>query len=299
MKKILVLRGGALGDFIVTLPALRLLRERWPSAKIEFVGNARAAELGLIAGVIDHVYSQAEARWAQLYSPVPLTPEFQTWLNDFDLIVSFWPDPDGELRQHFAHRETNYVASNANVTTHPAAAHFCIALRPLDLKTKSYHFKIDLPASIEAEALRQLAGLKNFVALHLGSGSPRKNWPLDRWAEFAMRLQRPLLIVTGEAEPTPPCWPVDLPVVYAHDWPLPVLCAALAKSALFIGHDSGVSHLAAAAGTRCILLFGPTDPAIWAPPGANVISRGKTLDTISVEEVLATVATPPTPATLD
>ncbi len=55
--------------------------------------------------------------------------------------------------------------------------------------------------------------------------------------------------------------------------PLPVL-AALLENAFFLGHDSGISHLAAAAGARCLLLFGPTDPAIWAPanPGVTVLA---------------------------
>jgi heptosyltransferase-2 len=46
--------------------------------------------------------------------------------------------------------------------------------------------------------------------------------------------------------------------------PLPGLAATL-ENTIFIGHDSGISHLAAAAGAKCILLFGPTDPAVWAP----------------------------------
>ena len=49
MRRILVLRGGALGDFIVTLPALALLRRRWPAARIELTGNSTAAQLALSA----------------------------------------------------------------------------------------------------------------------------------------------------------------------------------------------------------------------------------------------------------
>ena len=297
MKKILVLRGGALGDFIVTLPALHLLRGLWPSAQIEFVGNARAAELGLIAKVIDKVHSQAEARWAQLYHPKPLSPDFKDWLDGFDLIVSLWPDPDGELRRHFAHRGSTFIARDARVSTQPAAAHFCEALRPLGLATQDYTFRFDFSADIRAAAAHRLSGLNDFVALHPGSGSSQKNWPLDRWAKLAARLQRPLLVVTGEAEQNLPRWPENLHVVHAHNWPLPVLGAALTKCACFIGHDSGVSHLATASAAQCVLLFGPTDPAVWAPPGAQVIKRGETLDAISVDEVLAAIATlRPSPA---
>jgi len=41
------------------------------------------------------------------------------------------------------------------------------------------------------------------------------------------------------------------------------------ENTIFLGHDSGISHLAAAAGANCILLFGPTDPAVWAPQNDN------------------------------
>jgi heptosyltransferase-2 len=58
-------------------------------------------------------------------------------------------------------------------------------------------------------------------------------------------------------------------VAFAKDLPLPHLAVVLENS-IFIGHDSGISHLAAAAGAKCILLFGPTDPAVWAPLNANV-----------------------------
>jgi hypothetical protein len=110
MEKLLVLRGGALGDFIVTLPALALLRARWPKARIELAGNATAAQLALNRGLIDAVHSQHEARWAALYDDGPLPREFGAWLDEFDLVISFWPDPDGELRQRFPRHQRHRAA---------------------------------------------------------------------------------------------------------------------------------------------------------------------------------------------
>lgn len=59
-------------------------------------------------------------------------------------------------------------------------------------------------------------------------------------------------------------------VLVAEHLPLPVLAAVLERCRLFLGHDSGISHIAAAVETPCVLLFGPTDPAIWAPQNAGV-----------------------------
>jgi len=81
IRRLLVLRGGALGDFIVTLPALRLLRERWPAAQIELAGNAVASELGIVSGLLQRVHSQHEQRWAALYDEGPLPAEFAAWLG--------------------------------------------------------------------------------------------------------------------------------------------------------------------------------------------------------------------------
>jgi len=65
------------------------------------------------------------------------------------------------------------------------------------------------------------------------------------------------------------------------------------ERSIFIGHDSGISHLAAAAGANCILLFGPTDPNVWAPQNNNVrILRPPTgrLSDLKIEDVEAAVA---------
>ncbi|HEY7925738.1 MAG TPA: glycosyltransferase family 9 protein [Vicinamibacteria bacterium] len=110
---------------------------------------------------------------------------------------------------------------------------------------------------------------EGFVAVHPGSGSPAKNWPLTRFVDAARALadgQR-WLLVTGPAERG-----VDVPsdAVLARDWPLRLLGAALARALVFLGNDAGVSHLAAAAGAPTLALFGPTDPALWAPVGLRV-----------------------------
>jgi heptosyltransferase-2 len=78
----------------------------------------------------------------------------------------------------------------------------------------------------------------------------------------------------------------------AKNLPLPHLAAVLERS-IFIGHDSGISHLAAAAGANCILLFGPTDPSVWAPQNNNVrvlTAPNGMLSDLKIGEVEAAVA---------
>src|SRR5688572_1698966 len=141
MERILVLRGGALGDFIVTLPALALLRERWPGARLELAGNATAAQLALSRGLIDAVHSQHEARWAGLFTDAPLSPKFADWLAGFDLVLCYWPDPDGTLRRRFPiHRHQRWIAASAMPVRAPAAAHYCEPLHQLGLDPREYFF---------------------------------------------------------------------------------------------------------------------------------------------------------------
>lgn len=296
MRRILVLRGGALGDFIVTLPALALLRQRWPDARIELAGNARAAALVAAGGLLDAVHSQHEARWSALYAEGELPREFGGWLAGFDLVVNYWPDPDGVLRNRFPLREgQRFLSAGALPGRGPAAAHYCAPLAELGLETRSWFCGLErghvIPGGLPARPPQAHAGA---IALHPGSGSPRKNWPLERWQELARHLRRmrpaaELWIISGEAEPEGLLAEFGRPV---RNLPLPDLAETLARCRLFVGHDSGVSHLAAACGVPGVLLFGPTDPAVWAPPAAHltVIHRGDTLAAITVSEVEGAVA---------
>ncbi|MBL9186411.1 MAG: glycosyltransferase family 9 protein [Opitutaceae bacterium] len=281
MRRILVLRGGALGDLIVTLPALALLRARWPEARIEIAGNATAAQLARTRGLVDAVHSQHEARWSALFGAPPLPKEFATWLAAFDLIVSWWPDPDGALRRHFPqHAGQTFVCGEALPQQAPAAAHYCATLQPSGVGTENFVYRL------AADAPR-----RHGLVIHPGSGSPRKNWPRERWLALIAELPAPVTLILGEAELERGAWPVPGSVTVLRQPPLETLVALLAVCRLFLGHDSGVSHLAAACGAPCVLLFGPTDPAVWAPPAprVNVIRRGPTLDCIAVSDVLAAI----------
>lgn len=277
MQRILVLRGGALGDLIVTLPALAALKARWPGARVTLVGNARAGILARDAGLLDELISQHDAPWHQLYAE-KLSPALHDRLAAFDLIVNFWPDPDADIaRQVAGLGRTRYVAGDPRPGSGPAAKHFLAALRELAL-----------PPMPPIYALRQSHDHRRLIAVHPGSGSPRKNWAIDRWEALAKRIEAAwpgrLRVIRGEAEPDTRL--AGFGEAWSHR-PLPELADRLAECAVFIGHDSGVSHLAAACGCAGVLLFGPTDPEIWAPPTPRltVLRHGAGLDRITVEDV--------------
>ncbi len=271
---LLILRGGALGDFLITLPLLKALRERWPGARIELAGNPRAAELAVLDGTLDAAHDQVEARWSQLYRNAPLAASFRAWLESFDLVLSFWPDPDGDLARHFPLNPGQlYIAGSPVVTTRPACAHFFAPLGGINLPAPR-PARLTLPPYLANEVTSRLADDPSRIAIHPGSGSARKNWPAGQWRELIGLLSpHSVLIILGDAEQAIRQEMLAQASERIHildNWPLPVLAAALARCRLFIGHDTGIGHLAAAVGTPCLLLFGPTDPAVWAPPGKHV-----------------------------
>jgi ADP-heptose:LPS heptosyltransferase len=130
----------------------------------------------------------------------------------------------------------------------------------------------------EGRILLDGAGLDRAVLIHPGAGAVWKRWPADRFAEVARRLHdagREVALVAGPADDAAVAGvleKIDLSVL--RDLPLRRLGAVLAQSCLYLGNDSGVSHLAAAAGARTVVLFGSTDPRFWAPLGdVRVVRR--------------------------
>ena len=297
MRRILILRGGALGDFIVTLPALAALRAAFPTARLELAGNASAAAVAVARGLLDAAHSQHESRWAALYAPTsaPLPPDFAAWLASFDLILNFWPDPDRTLAAHFPlHAAQRFLTAPAHPTRAPAAAHYCAPLARIGTNVADFFFPLR-PCSGLSALNSQLSTLSP-IALHPGSGSPRKNWPLARWVELAAWLRSAhaaeLLVIMGEAEPPATRAALAPYGTFADNLPLEDLATRLAGCRLFIGHDSGIGHLAAACGVPSLLLFGPTDPALWAPPAPHVrvLRSGADFATLALADVQAALA---------
>lgn len=134
---------------------------------------------------------------------------------------------------------------------------------------------------------------ERFLALHPGSGSRTKNWPAERFAELADALapaaafaliQGPAdAVAVGRVERLAPR------AVVVRDRTARSVAGLLARAGLYVGNDSGVSHLAAAVGVPALALFGPTDPAVWAPLGPRAMTLrapGADLERLGVASVV-------------
>lgn len=280
--RILVIRGGAIGDFILTLPAIGLLRENFPACHLEILGYRHICALADQRYYANATRSIEYGPMAGFFNPrADQDAGLAEYFRSFNQVVSYIYDPD-ELFATCLKRAgvKNLIAASPIIEDGSHAA--CQLAQPLErlaLFLGDPSAKIHLTQNDHAEAERLLGSLpKPLVAIHPGSGGKAKNWPVERWVELLETLRKDrrighVLVIGGESDSKQlddfrRLSPGGHTLL--ENLPLCTLGAILAKSALFLGHDSGISHLAAAAGAACLLLFGPTDPDIWAPAGSRV-----------------------------
>lgn len=300
MKRILVARGGAIGDFILTLPAIKLLRDHDPGAQIEILGYKHIVALAEKRFYADASRSIDDGRLAGFFAKGPaLSPELVDYFGGFDLIVSYLFDPDRIFESNLQQCGTRaFIAGPPKLGGHThAAKQLAQPLEELGLHLDDHAARLFL-TDADREFVRDFTAANEtpLIALHPGSGSGTKNWPLERWEKIGQHLLSRgdiFVVVGGEADEErirrlESLWRKK-GVRFAKNLPLSRLAALLEKS-LFLGHDSGISHLAAAAGAECLLLFGPTDPSVWAPAnkGVRVLQAPNgNLEELDVETVVA------------
>ncbi len=292
-RRILLIRGGAIGDFILTLPALKSLRDACPHAPIEILGYKHIAVLAE-----NRFYAQA-VRSIE-YGPLSsffaknseLPAELANYFARFDLIISYLYDPDRIFEKNLRRCGVeNLLCGPSKIVEsgEHAARQLAQPIEHLGIRVSDLAERIFLSLEDRQFAREFLQNLQQpILAIHPGSGSAEKNWPLKNWMQLFSRNDgfslaeniagqprkvSSLVVISGEADKAQTellerAWK-NREIRFAKNLPLPHLAAVLERS-IFIGHDSGISHLAAAAGANCVLLFGPTDPNVWAPRNKNV-----------------------------
>ncbi len=278
MKRALVIRGGAIGDFILTLPAIKLVRDSIAGCRIEILGYPDITDLALASGIADATHHIEHRRMATLFVPGASVEEpFAEWLRSFNLIVSYLHDPDGILQANMERlgvRTYLHAPHRVQDGLGHAASQLAKPLESLAMYLDDPAPRIRVPDA-DAPSARS-------IAIHPGSGSLRKNWPVEHWLRLCESLHaHRLVLITGEAERDRGTTQAFAQADIEH-WdslPLRELARRLPSCRAFLGHDSGISHLAAACGVPCHLFFGPTDPSTWAPANAGVtVHRASAFD---------------------
>jgi heptosyltransferase III len=255
-----LIRPGAIGDCILALPALAHLKsaytEVWiPSPLVPLVTFADQAH-ALAATGIDLVG----------VGDVAMPPTLQRRLESFDGIISWYGTQRPEFRTALEAVGPRCVFHNALPDTSTHAIDF-------------FARQVGAPDGLCPHFPFASGAKRDTVIIHPFSGSRNKNWPLERFCALAGELRCHVEWIAGPEE--------DFPGAL-HFENLRDLAQHIAGARLYVGNDSGITHLAAALGVPTLALFGPTDPQVWSPRGKQVaVLREQPIENLAVPAVLA------------
>jgi hypothetical protein len=243
----LLIRPGAIGDFILSLPALECLRG-------DYTEVWAAAQNVPLARFADRARSISSTGLDLLGIAEP-DPRVLADLRGFDSIVSWYGSNREDFRSHV-------LSLGLPVIFFPAL--------PRDAAIHATDFYLDQARTIarcDSDGIPRIASpavRENFAVIQPFASSPKKRWPLENFRRLAASIERrmPVHWCRGPEDP-----PLEGAITMDNLWDL---ACWLARASLYIGNDSGITHLAAAVGAPTLALFGPTDPHVWAPRGEHV-----------------------------
>jgi heptosyltransferase-3 len=283
-KSILVWHQGALGDLLLAGPALAALTRHYAGARITALGRPEPWGLYSRSLPLDGVWDSGEARWVHLFTDGEVPPPIKARLARFQLALVFSPHPQTILLTRLHQAGLPAVCWLPSFPDFPEMGAEAVAalqarhLAGLGLDYVPGPFKLEVGLSPD-EKLPELPGPGPWLAVAPGSGQLRKNWPLAHYYEVSRALgwEYGLHVVwlagPAEAEMLPYLGALAKAQgqTLLANRPLARVARVLSRCRLYLGNDSGLTHLAAAVEAPDVLaLFGPTDPRVWAPLGPRV-----------------------------
>jgi heptosyltransferase-2 len=257
------------------------LRRQFPQAHLEVLGYPHIARLALAGGLVDRVQPIEAPSLAGFFArDAVLDPDWRDYFSEFDLIVSYLYDPDEIFKANVCRCPVRQFISGPHRPGNAEPVHATqVYLKPLERLAIFDADPVPRLMLNTGQLERSQNGSTHQLAVHPGSGSERKNWPEAKWAELIQRIRLAtdwhLLLVGGEAEGErlsrlaallPPAR-----FSLAQSLPLVELAERLRPGSAFVGHDSGITHLAAALGLPCLVLWADTLEEIWRPQGERLV----------------------------
>jgi ADP-heptose:LPS heptosyltransferase len=291
LTRISVVHQAALGDTVLLMPLFRSLRQHFPGCAITLVTRSNFGQMLTMLGEVDAYASADDRDHTALFVAPEGDPAAPPAWADCDLLISAVSDGRDAWAQNAARSPARrrlffQPRPPADYPGHVTAFHREQLVQqglPLD------EAKLPLPRSNPDGA----------VVIHPGSGGDAKCWPRERYLSLGRTLKRLRIVPTfilGEAEQER--WGIKVVDALKDEFPwylhmgLYELAEKLGRARMYLGNDSGVTHLAGAVGIPTVALFGPSDDQQWRPIGPGVrIKRApapqeKNLDALSEEAVL-------------
>ncbi len=283
-----VFHQGALGDFLMAASAIDELARTCAWARIDFWSKPEHVSLLTGKSYLGECHSLEGALIScLLHDSLWRTATLPDFLLEADRLFIFGQTGSRLMAERLSTRlsaKVNWVQSfpGANDTRTHVSRFLRRQLNGLGWPIGGKPLTLSPPVSEKQAArdlLRELGIYSRPVFIHPGSGGRRKVWPLNNWVGLLDWVRRELsfqaLLSIGPADDymdefSRAMREAGVPIVGG--LPLLRLSAMLSLCGLYVGSDSGVSHLAAAAGIPTIAVFGPTDPRAWAPQGRNAVA---------------------------
>ena len=270
MRSVAVIHSGGIGDFLQVLPTLEAIRDKWPEAEVTIVGHGQRAELARLGGLAEGIVEFETCGCHHLFVGGASCDSVCDSLRNAELILNFLPQ---ETFSENLKRLTSARVIRARSFPAPGECKVSAAQFVYDQVAS----ELDLPPAEAVPRLTLPNGPRETevtAMIHPGSGGSKKNWPLERFRRLAdrliaLRLQATWIVGPAETE-SPEFADLTREENCAVCPALTDLATMLSAARLYVGNDSGITHLAAAVGAPVVALFGPSDAAVWAPRGANV-----------------------------
>ncbi|MGV0741563.1 glycosyltransferase family 9 protein [Mycolicibacterium sp. XJ870] len=262
---ILVLRALGLGDLLTAFPALRGLRRAYPSARVVLAVPDRFRELAMLSGAITDVEPTPGLGCLPRRQPPP------------DIAVNLHgsgPESIADLlalqpKTIMSHRHSSYpdLPGAPWRTDLHEVDRWCHMLAWHGIPCDPTDLGVERPSDYPARA--------GVVVVHPGAAFPARRWPAERYAAVAAALSdggHEVVVTGGAHEIELARTVVDLAglpesALLAGTLDLLGMVALISDCRLLVCGDTGVGHIATAAGTPSVLLFGPTPPSRWGPRG--------------------------------
>jgi len=284
-RTIVMIHPGGLGDVLLAVPAMVRLRTRFPNHQLVLCAGDQIARLLHACCIVDAWVSVQGRVCADLFSGLDsVGGHVPTWLAQSERVIAWTQDPDGSLKETLTAVGVREVIVKSPFATDILATHqrdrFFETINevPSDGEGDA-RLMVPEPLLHLGRACLEVAGLSTeqpLVVIHPGSGSAHKCVAPETLATVMTALQVSgaiPMVLEGPADREPVerlCQSCVDPPTLLKGLDLCTVAGLLAQAQLFIGQDSGITHMAGLIGVKTVALFGPTDPTRWAPRGANV-----------------------------
>lgn len=287
-----------MGEFVLTLPVFAALRAQFPGVAIEVLGYPRIAELAKAAGLVDDVRSIETRAAAGFFArnATALDEDLGNYFAKFSVIFSYLFDPDGFFQMNVGRVSTAQFIQGRARPDEGASLHASETfLKPLE---RLAIFEADaVPRLALALPLPERNGAGARIAIHPNPETGARAWPEAKWRNLALAITAKTgfgVVLVGDESQARVLKGIaaELPAGRATIVGMSgfgELAKELGGCSAFVGHDSGVSHLAAALGVPCVAVWGNSNATIWQPRGAHVTVLKNRAGAIGVtqEEVLS------------